>query len=245
MAEMLLINPRRRRKAGRRANPVRHHAKGRPSVRRRRRNPIPAGLARYMAGRVNPRRRARRRNPIGAVKRHVRHHRRHRNPIGGGMGGMVGMFKAALIGGAGSVAMDFLMTQINPMLPASLQPSNATVTANDAIRAVLTAFLGKALARHTRGLSVQAAEGALTVQAAIILGNLVPTGAAPAVGFYSPAGIIQGTSRVGPIRQGVNAYMRPGVTPLLNAYTQPGRGSPLLSGMTATRMREGVKAQYR
>jgi hypothetical protein len=45
--------------------------------------------------------------------------------------------------------------------------------------------------------------------------------------------VAQGTNRVGPIRQGVNAYTKPGVTPLLSAYTT---GSPLLNG---ARNREG------
>ena len=57
------------------------------------------------------------------------------------------------------------------------------------------------------------------------------------MGFASPAMIAQGTNRVGPIRNGVGAYMRPGNTALLSAYT-PGNVTPLLNG---ARAREGAR----
>ena len=83
----------------------------------------------------------------------------------------------------------------------------------------------------TRGLSRKAAMASLTVQAHDLLKGFVP--AALPLGYASPALVAQGTNRVGPIRQGMNAYTPPGQTPLLSAYT---KGTQLLSG---ARGREG------
>jgi hypothetical protein len=62
-----------------------------------------------------------------------------------------------------------------------------------------------------------------------------------ALGYASPAYIVQGTNRVGPIRQGMNAYVAPGATPLLSAYQRPG-ATALLNGKAAKR--EGVSMFY-
>ncbi len=216
MAEMLLINPRKRRgtkarKAGAKRRIV------------RRANPIAAYKPRKM----------RRRNPISAVKHVMR--RRRRNPIGGtGMAGSyMKMIQEALMGGAGAVAMDVLYGYVNGMLPATLQTMPGTVGTGNAVKAVATVFLGKALNKATRGFSQKAAQASLTVQAHEIVRSFVPAGMA--LGYATPARVAMGTNRVGPIRRGVNAYTS-GST-LLNAYTQAGSGSPILSG---ARNREGV-----
>ena len=95
MAEMLLINPRRRAK---RATAKRRIV--------RRKNPIAA-----VARRHGPKRR---RNPIGLA----RVHRRRRNPIAGyNAKGIMAEVQAALIGGAGALAVDVLMGQINGYIP--------------------------------------------------------------------------------------------------------------------------------
>lgn len=234
---MLLVNPRRRRKAsparrrrastGRRRNPI----AALTLSRRRRRNPIAA------VGR----RSRRRRNPIG-LRRVMR---RRRNPLSlGGMSFYTTLLKDAVIGGVGSVGMDYLMAQLNPILPVSLQPAAANISANDAVRAFLTAFLGKSLSGPTKGMSIAAARGALTVQVAAIINTMAPA-AMSGFGYASPARIIQGTNRVGPIRKGMNAYLAPGTTPLLNAYLPSGR-SPLLSGVRGrtAQQREGVSTYY-
>ncbi len=217
MAEMLLINPRRRRKA-------RPAAKRRVARRARRRNPV-AVLAAPV--------RRRRRNPIRAVKRRMS--RRRRNPISLGGGSMMNILRDALIGGAGAVAFDVVHGQIARFLPASLQRVPGTVGAGDAVRAIITVAVGQLLSKPTRGLSKRAAAASLTVQAHDIIKTFVP--ASMPLGFASPAMIAQGTNRVGPIRQGVNAYTRPGATPLLSAYT-PGNVTPLLNG---AREREGAR----
>ena len=125
------------------------------------------------------------------------------------------------------------------MLPASLQVVKGAPGAGDAIKAVVTVIAGKMLSKATRGLSVKAAQGALTVQAHGIVSGLLPASMqVNGMGYYSPAQIASMTNRVGPIRRGMNAYVSPGQTQLLNAYTQPGR-TQLLNGMSP-RVREGV-----
>ena len=216
MAEMLLINPRRRRKA----------TAKRRTTRARRRNPV----ARVMA------RPARRRNPVAQMKRRVM---RRRNPIGMNAG-MMKMIQDAFIGGAGSIAVDLAQGQINRFLPATLQTRPGTVGLGDGVKAVLTVVLGRALNRTTRGLSMKMASGALTVQSAGIMRTLLGPTLGANLGFYTPGMVTNMNNRVGPIRNNmVGAYTPAGQTPLLSAYTKPGV-TPLLSGrgMTA-RAREG------
>ena len=228
MAEMLLINPRRRRKA----------RKARPAARRRtrraaRRAPV------IMVANPRARRAARRRshNPIAKARRRTMS-RRSRNPISLGGGSMMSILRDALIGGAGAVAMDVVHGQIARFLPASLQRVPGTIGAGDAVRAIITVAVGQLLAKPTRGLSRKAAAASLTVQAHDIIRSFVPASMPlGSVGFASPAMIAQGTNRVGPIRQGVNAYMPRGASPLLSAYT-PGNVTPLLNG---ARAREGAR----
>jgi len=222
MAEMLLINPRRRKT--RRANPV-----GKRTRRTRRRNPV----ARVMA------RPARRRNPVAAMKRRVM--RRRRNPIGM-TSGMMKMIQDAFIGGAGSIAVDLAQGQLNKYLPATLQTRPGTVGLGDGVKAVMTVVLGRALSGYTRGLSTKMAAGALTVQSAGIMKTLLGPMLGAQLGYYTPGMVTNMTNRVGPIRNnmGVGAYLPAGQTPLLSAYTRPGV-TPLLNGRGAmnARAREG------
>ena len=114
MAEMLLINPRRR-KAAKRTTAKRRVI--------RRKNPI--GLAR-----AKPHKRARRRNPIGLG----RITRRRRNPIGGlRKTAIMGEIKNALLGGAGAVAMDVLMGQLNAYIPPSLRRTPGKLGVGDLV----------------------------------------------------------------------------------------------------------------
>ena len=240
MAEMLLINPRTRRKA-RKANPAR---------RRRRHNPL--ALARVMPRRRrNPigvvhRRRARRHNPIGAMRRRVM---RRRNPSMLG-GNYMMAIREALMDGFGAVAIDYAYHMLTNALPAAtktyLQPG-ASVGAADAVKAVLTVVLGNALNGVTRGFSRKAAKASLTVQSYQIMKKVLPAQISSnlsGLGYMSPAVVTSGgNTRIGPIRGQMGAYTAPGATPLLSAYTSSGSASPLLSGSTA-RMREGT-SMYR
>lgn len=239
MAEMLLLNPRKR---ARRAA-----KKSRKSSRRR--NPVPAGLARYMASKrkrrtisaVARRVRRRRSNPsLRAVSRVVR---RRRNPIslGGSGRSMLAMIKSAMIGGAGAVAVDVAMGQLNRFLPATLQRTPGKVSIGDAVKAAITVVLGRLLAKSTRGLSQQMAAGALTVQAHQLLAGFVP--ASMTLGYGVPARVVNMSNRVGPIRNGnpaVGAYQRPGSTPLLSAYLRPGSTPMLNRARMTAQQREGV-----
>lgn len=238
MAEMLLINPRRRRarkarKAGRsaaqRAATRRLVAMNRSRRRSRRSNPAPAAVVA-----MNPRRRrmARRSNPVRMI-------RRRRNPamLGGfNFRTVVSAMQDALIQGGGAVAMDLLHGQINRFLPAMLQRTPGQVGLGDVVKASITVLVGTALRGPTRGLSMKAATGSLTVQAYDIVKNLLPS--TMQLGYMTPGVITQGAANVGPNRGMVGRYTQPGATPLLNRYTQPG-ASPLLNGNPA-RLREGV-----
>jgi len=238
MAEMLLINPRTRRKA-RKANPAR---------RRRRHNPLALAMAPRRRRRHNPlamvhhRRRARRHNPIGAMRRRVM---RKRNPSMLG-GNYMMAIREALMDGFGAVAIDYAYHMLTNALPANtksyLQPG-ASVGAADAVKAVLTVVLGNALNGVTRGFSRKAAKASLTVQSYQIMKKVLPAQISSnlsGLGYMSPAVVAAGGgTRIGPIRGQMGMYTAPGATPLLSAYTSSGSASPLLSGSGA-RMREGT-----
>ena len=207
MAEMLLINPRSR--PGRKTRKAKR-------TKARRRNPVSPIIAR-------------KRNPVRALKRRIM---RRRNPIGmTGMTGYMTAIREALMGGVGAVAFDIVHGQIKRFLPPALQVTPGKIGAGDAVRAIITVFAGHALNGVTRGFSKKAAMASLTVQAHGLLRGFIP--ATVPLGYASPAMVAQGTNRVGPIRQGMNAYTRPGSTPLLSAYT---KGTELLNG---ARNREG------
>lgn len=176
--------------------------------------------------------------------------RRRRNPIR--MGGvntkrLLEMLKDAGIGGAGAIVMDVVMGQVNQYLPPTFQTNPVSFGVGDAVKAALTALLGQLGAKHTKGLSLKMAQGALAVQAYEALKSLLP--ATMTLGYMSPAAIVKGSNRVGPTqagRQGFAAYVgHGGRTPLLNgagrvgAYTS---GRVLLNGMgrQSPQAREGV-----
>lgn len=246
MAEMLLINPRKRRarKSGRTAAQRRataklvamNRARTRTAGRRRRRNPVATVAAAPMVRRR--RMAARRANPA------MRSYRRRRNPamLGGrfGLGSIMRSVQDAVVQGGGAVAMDLLYAQIAKFLPSTLQRTPGSVGLGDATKAVITVFLGHMLKGPTRGLSARAATGSLTVQAHGIIANLLPS--TMTLGYYTPGMVTQGASRIGPNRAivgNVGRYTAPGATALLNRYTAPGM-SPMLNGRGSARMREGV-----
>ena len=245
MAEMLLINPRRRARKGgskrrsaaqraatRRLVAMNRSRSGSSRRRARRRNPeMPAVVA------MNPRRRRmsrRRSNPVRVI-------RRRRNPamLGGfSFRSVVSAMQDALVQGGGAVAMDLLHGQINRFLPQMLQRTPGKVGLGDVVKASITVLIGTALRGPTRGLSMKAATGSLTVQAYDIVSNLLPS--TMQLGYMTPGVITQGASRVGPNRGIVGRYTAPGApTPMLNRYTAPG-ATALLNGRNMARVREGV-----
>ena len=229
MAEMLLINPRKRRV---------HHTKKRATVARRRRH-NPYGMTKTTH--------KRRRNPLHAMRTKVMHRRRRHNPIGRGMmgGAYMSMIRDALMGGAGAVVMDVVYAQVAKFLPMSMQPVSGQIGAGDAVKALVTVAIGHVLDKPTRGFTKKAAMASLIVQAHNIIKGYVPATLMPlqGLGYASPAMVAAGTNRVSPIRRGMNAYV-PSGTPLLNAYQRTGGSSQLLSGSNATMRREGVSLFY-
>ncbi len=243
MAEMLLINPKTRRKgakrrSGRTAAQRRATARlvamnrARSSPRRaRRRNPAPAAVVA-----MNPRGRRMSRRRSNPVKMYSR---RRRNPamLGGfNFRSVVSAMQDALVQGGGAVAMDMLHGQINRFLPSMLQRTPGSVGLGDVVKASITVLIGTALKGPTRGLSMRAATGSLTVQAYDIVKNLLPS--TMQLGYMTPGRLTQGQANVGPNRGMVGRYTQPGATPLLNRYTTPG-ATALLNGNPA-RLREGV-----
>lgn len=228
MAEMLLINPRGRRRKTRKASKRR----ARKSTRTVRRTVFFAPPKRKRRARKTSRRR---RNPVSmrAVTR------RNRNPVrlGGMFSGLVPMVRDAAVGATGAVAVDLAMGQINRYLPAALQVVPGTVSAGDAVKAVITVALGQLLRRPTRGLSQKMAQGALTVQAHRIITSMLPANITSQLAYASPAYVIPGRQTVQPnALNRMAAYTPPGSpSPLLNAYTRPGSASPLLNGIRSDR----------
>lgn len=212
MAEMLLINPRRRRKAVRKTARTVIRRRRVSTRKKRTNNPMPIVAAR-------------RRNPI------ARRVMRRRNPAGRmGAGMLMQAIREAFVGGVGSVAVDLAMGQINKVLPATLKVTPGSIGAGDAVKALATVALGHFLSGPTRGLSRKMAQGALTVQAANIVKSFVP--ATMAMGYASPARIVNGSNTVGP-NMGMGAYTKG--SPLLNAYTKP-NVTPLLSAARSSAM---------
>lgn len=244
MSEVLLINPRARRKSRKPASAAQRRARA-------------AFAAAARARSLNPRRRrkARRRNPVavGAPVRAARRvarrasnpvhrrrtHRRRRNPISlGSSSAYVRMIKDGLIGGAGALGVDVAMGYITPYLPASLQRTPGSVGVGDAVKAVITIALGKLLDKPTKGMSMTAARGALVVQSHALLATMLPS--TMTLGYSVPANVVPMSNRIGPNRRSLNAYTAPGMTPLLNRYTSAGGPSPLLSGRDSVMQREAL-----
>jgi uncharacterized membrane protein YgdD (TMEM256/DUF423 family) len=176
MQELLLINPRKRRAAKKRASP-----KKRASARRAKRktvtvtakvNPVKRRVMRRRAASSTRKRRSYKRNPIGSV----------RNVGKSIFGSIMPMVKDAVIGAAGSVAVDYLAGKVRGSLPAALN----TGYAYDATKALATVALGVTLKGVTRGASLKMAQGALTVQADRIVRSMLPATVASGMGYALP-----------------------------------------------------------
>jgi hypothetical protein len=238
MAQVLLLNPRKRRKssakrrkapsAKQRANWARFAA----AARRR-----ASGGARVSANPAKRRRRTsakRRRNPISTyVRRAVR---RRRNPISLGAGGLFNFrsyltpLKDAVVMGAGAVAIDVGYAHVNKMLPAMLRRTPGTVGLGDAVKALLTVAFGRLLSRPTRGLSAKAAQGALVVQAYNIAASYLPASMPVAgLGYMTSGRVVPGAGLTN--RNAVGMYVG-GQTPLLSRSPSSGGMGMYVGGQT-------------
>lgn len=223
MAEMLLLNPRKRRarRAKRRGNPSPAQLRARAKF---------AAMARARSGK------RRQRNPIGLarVRRAARRvYRRRRNPIAlPSMGGITQALKNAAVMGGGAIAVDYLYAQLERVMPANLRRTPGRVDIGDAVKAIATVALGYMLNRPTRGFAMKAATGSLVVQMHGLIRSVVPAqfrvDGVDGLGYAVAAPVYDGVARVSPV-QALDAYTAPGETPLLNEYVGP-FDSPLLSG---------------
>jgi len=193
MQELLLINPakRSRRKSRKTASPAQRRARAAFAARARAKNPA----RRRRAARVHslPAVR-RRRNPIVARRRSMR----RRNPVGGFAGTAIDMVKDAAIGGAGALGVDIIAGQIKPMLPVSMQTGNSYAAA----KALITVGVGVFGRRVLGNVAMQAARGALTVQAYNLFRPYVP--ATMQLGSLSPSYVMPG-ARSGKPAVAINA----------------------------------------
>ncbi len=256
MAEMLLINPRRRRrKTARKSNPSPAQKRARAAFaaasrgrarKRRARNPAPRRAARVL--------RRRRRNPVAVVRTRRsspvlrraarRVARRRRNPISlGSASGYIAMLKDGLIGGAGAIAVDLVFGQLAPYLPASLRRVPGEAGVGDAVKAMVTIALGQLLDGVTKGLSQKAAKGALVVQAHGLIAQMLPN--TMTLGYATPSMMSNMSTRIGPNRNalmGMGRYTAPGASQMLGRYTAPGATQMLASrGRTMSREMGSVR----
>lgn len=229
--ELMYVNPRKRRTKARRANPA-----------KRRHH--------HHARKANPHRR-RVHHKFAALRR------RRRNPASRKGHAIGESIKDALLGGAGSVGVDAIMGQIRGSLPASVQ----TGYEYSAVKAAITIALGMVAGRFMGPRGQKLAEGALTVQAAMLITSFVPS--SMTLGGRSrilgPAGqmrgVITGGSATGPQDylpgRGMGVFTgrggRAGVisrTPNQQVSVAPGaapRGMGVFStSAQRTRAREGV-----
>lgn len=172
MAQLMLINPRKRRRGASAAR----MAAIRPKRRRR-------SVARVSA----PRRRrvALSRNPI--ARRHHRHIRRRirRNPMSAGRVGIGAQVMNGLVGGVGGLAVDVVQGYLP--LPASLMTGYGPYVVKGALALLLGTLgrkvLGNTAAKMGAGAMTIAAYGALKTATA---GMLPGTAAVAGMGYMSP-----------------------------------------------------------
>lgn len=195
MAQLLLLNPRRRRKARKsatRRRARRHAPKVKMQVRRGRR--AATATIRVMA---NPRRR-RRHAALRAYRRRYR-----RNPsLRSAFGGVGKTLMSAAQGAVGAIAVDAIMGQVGPRLPVALQTPNTYPLVKAGV-ALGLGMLG-ARVRGMGALAARMAEGSLTVTLHSVIRNYMPAGLT--LGYVNPATVV----RTGPL-MGLNAYTGRGV----------------------------------
>lgn len=199
MPQMLLINPRRRRKA--KAN-------------RRARRPMTALQLKYFGKRrrnpmsANPHGRKRRRRPSASMStslhRSTRRARRTARNVGARIGfslpALTSAAKVAATGAVGAVAADVLMGQAGKILPATwMSRTNTDGSINWAYygtKAAISVGMGVAAARLGGGrfgaFGKQAALGAITVQGYELLRMVLPADLVT-LGYYNPGRIATGS----------------------------------------------------
>lgn len=214
--QLLLINPRRRRKS-------------RKSRARRRGRKMSALQMKYFGGgraRSNPKRRRRSSARRSRARSYARRARRSFRSVGRSMGfslpSITAAAKTATIGAAGAVAVDVLMGQANRFLPADWQSRTDAATGGInwkyyVAKGALAIGLGVAGARfggRYRGAVLTMAQGSLMVQAYEVLREVIPQDFLP-LGYYTSGAVqIPGMPANAPGMAGVGKYLPRNVTPM-------------------------------
>lgn len=211
--ELLLVNPRGRRKGSRRRLPPRHKSgpnkgkfmkRGSSSGTHRRRRRASTHRRRGIGRRVATVRLARRRRgrKTRTIRVYANPRRRRRNPIG--LGGMFGnvthQLAGAAKGAAGALAVNAIYNYVP--LPAMLRTGYVGLATKVGIAMLLGTF-GRRLP-VIGGMAAEMSRGSLTVIATQVLsGLLANTGlrlgdaSYSGIGYYSPAEIVDGMGGVG------------------------------------------------
>ena len=224
MAQMLLLNPRKRRASGkkRRKNPSAKQRAARARFARMARSRS-FGRASNPAPRRRRRSAARRRNPAPLMAYRRRRSARRRNPISGGLlnfRSYLAPLKDAAVMGAGAIAVDAVFNYINRMLPANMRAVQGQLGVGTIVKLLGTIAIGKLLAGPTRSLSTKAAMGSLVVQARDIAMSVLPDTMKPNLGFVTAGRVVPGNGRVNSNMVGMNG------SPLLSRI-DPGNNTML------------------
>jgi hypothetical protein len=211
MEQLLLVNPRKRRRktpkrgAGGRFLKSSSKRRSAPARKRRRRNPVPA------LARANPVRRARRRNPARVVRR------RRRNPISarGFLSQLTQPLMPAIVGAGGAILNDTAFRFIP--IPVQFKVGYIGIAARAVSAVGLGMLLSRVIGSRTAG---QITSGALTVLAyqtlQPIVAGVLPGGAPAAVGYYGAGAALNGvgeylsdvpSSLNGPVPDSLREYL--------------------------------------
>jgi hypothetical protein len=208
MEQLLLVNPRKRRRKTPKRGPGGRFLKARASApakrRRRRKNPVPA------LARANPVRRARRRRSASAVVRR----RRRSNPISarGFLSQLTQPLLPAIVGAGGAILNDTAFRFIP--IPAQYKVGYVGVAARAVAAVGLGMLLSRVVGSRTAG---QLTSGALTVLAFQTLQPIV-AGVLPGagVGYYGAGATLNGvgeylsetpSSLNGPVPDSLSEYL--------------------------------------
>ncbi|MHB8071862.1 MAG: hypothetical protein ACYDHF_07960 [Candidatus Cryosericum sp.] len=167
MAQLMLINPKRR---------TRRAASSSPKRRRRTVARVAAPRRRRHVARVAH-------NPIRRRRHHTMSRRRiRRNPIEGGMGGTI---MSAVIGAAGAVAVDMVAGYLP--VPASMMTGYGPYLVKGALGLGMGMFRNQTLKRMGAGALLVAAYGALKTATAGMLPAAATAPAVAGMGFVNPS----------------------------------------------------------
>lgn len=221
MAELFLLNPRRRRRKmtakQRKYFGGKRRARRNPTRRRARRNPLP------IMATANPRRHRRRRR----VHRNPSHRRRHyrSNPAMRLTGrGIVNQVTDAATGAAGATVVDVVMGYLNPNLPATFLSPNVYPIVKGAVAIGLGA-VGQSMGGQAGRFFAKGAEGSLICTLHDVFRSFVPAGIS--LGYINSGYV--------PAHGNMGAYVRGVRTPLMGVRTPLmglGQPDPIESAMS-------------